>query len=322
MTNSHKRYAAVTLTFLILLTPVIIKAQTDSEVRAASILFQNFETVAYTKTDFLHHAEAHDRNFVANENALRLPFLELLGSLKANVIAPNTTQDFEKYYPAVLVGSKNFVGPEGLGMVSANRCYIGVLNDETEPNLEPDLHRVAYELIGGRQVWTWSVPPYEGYSRPTIFYAAQIGREYLLVTNNKRDFETTAKALASALDSKPSIIGLPGWETFSTYKYWIHRSVQRSGSISPDASGIKSMGEDVVGLTFFADLDLKESYLQVFSSNSNMKVAPQILSGTEIRGFQASGAGVWKTSISLSKNTVGDDPLLNVFFLMGFGIAL
>src|SRR5271154_7432756 len=123
MTNGRRLFAAVALVAFPLLGYLTCHAETKPETRAASVLFKQFETVAYARTDFLSSLDAHDFNKdVDSLSDLRLPFLELIGGLRA--LGSKTEKDVEKSYSAVLAGAKDFVGPEGLGMVSSRTCYI------------------------------------------------------------------------------------------------------------------------------------------------------------------------------------------------------
>lgn len=294
--------------------------ETNPEHRAALVLLKQFETVAYTRTAFLSSSDTLSPNEVDSAADLRLPFLELIGALK--VLGPDASRDLETSYSAVLVGAKDFVGPKGLGAVTSRKCYVGILEGGAQPNVEPDFRQASHESIGGRQVWTWSTGPSEGASKPNEFYAAQISNSYFLMTNNREDFQEAANALASVQAFKPTLIGVPGWETFSKYGYWAHRSIHRNGAISSAAAGIHDLTPDLMTLTFFADVDRKESFLRVFSSDKSTETAPKVLPQSELKRLQPLGGGVWQAAIPLSKDEAGFDLLFEVFFRFGFGAAL
>src|SRR5271170_3574346 len=276
MTNWRRLFAAVAFIALQLPGCLTVHAEAGPETRAASVLFKQYETVVYTNASLLSDLNARDFTKDVDSLAnLKLPFIELLGGLKA--LGPNTEKDVEKSYSAFLVGAKNFVGPEGLGMFHSRTCYIGVLEGATQSALEPDFRKASYEFIGGRRVWIWSISPDEGYSKPTKFYAAQIAGLYFVMTNNREDFEEAANALTVAENSKPASISVSGLETFRTHKYWAYRLIRRSGIINSDTAGIRNPTPEVVALTFFADVDQRESFIQVISPDKAMKTIPKVV---------------------------------------------
>jgi hypothetical protein len=109
------------------------------------VLFKHFETVAYSRTDFLSRSDAHDPKVADSTVDLRSPFLLLLGGLRA--LGPNAPSDLENGYGSALVGAKDFVAPEGLGMVSSHSCYIGILEDGSQPNIDSDFRQASSESI-------------------------------------------------------------------------------------------------------------------------------------------------------------------------------
>jgi hypothetical protein len=321
MTNARRLFAAVALIAFHLFGPLTGHAETGPKTRAASVLFKRFETVAYARTDFLSNLDI--RNFgedVDSLGDLRFPFIELIGGLHG--LGPNAGRDVGKGYSAFLAGAKDFAGPEGLGMVSSRTCYIGMVEGGAQPDIEPDFRQASYESIDGRQVWTWSMPPYEGYPRPTKFYAAQIAGSYFVMTNNREDFQEAVNALTSAENSESASISAPGWETFSAHKYWVYRLFRRSGVVNSDAAGIRDLTPDVIALTFFADVDKRESFLRVLSSDKSVKTAPKIFRAAELNHFQPLEPGIWQATIPLSKDEAGFDALFEVFYRFGFGVAL
>jgi hypothetical protein len=320
MKNGRRLFAAIASIAFSSLGILVCHAQTDTETHAASVLFKQFETVAYTRTDFLPSLDKDDPNENDGLSDMRFPFLGLLGGLKS--LGPNTIRDFKKSYSAVLVGAKDFVGPSGLGMVSSRMCYIGILRGSEQPVIESDFRQTAKESIDGRQVWTMSMPPYEGHPQQTEFYAAQIGSSYFVLTNDRQVFLEATRSLTSAESSTPQSITVSGWETFSTHKYWAYRLFRRSGVINLDAAGMKYLTPDVISLSFFADVDKGESFIQVLSSDTSMKTIPRILPESALNPPQPQGAGIWQTAIPLSNVDTGTYPLFRVFYCFGFGLAL
>lgn len=179
-------------------------------------------------------------------------------------------------------------------MVTSHDCYIGLLKDGKQPNLASDFHPAKSESLGGQQVWTWDIPPSEGHPQPTTFYFAQIAESYFVMTNNRQDLQEVVSELTSAESPKTAPVTVPGWKTFSAYNYWAYRSIRRSGITHADAyaSGLTNLPPTVMALAFFADMNARESYFQVYSSDKTMKTTPKGLKAAELMRFQPVGAGI------------------------------
>lgn len=151
----------------------LVQAETSVEQRAASVLLQQFETVAYSEADLLTapQADSAERE-VDSLKEMRLPFFEFLGGLES--LRPSLSGKLAGRCKAVLAGAKAFTAPSGLGAVHSRRCYVGTLKDGSALKIVAEFSQTASELMDGRRVWTWSVPPSEGDAGPTEFYAAQI----------------------------------------------------------------------------------------------------------------------------------------------------
>ena len=92
----------------------------SSQDHVAALLFKNFETVVHS-TPTLISATRPER--VASYE--RVAFNYMLAGLNAldKRAVPAILADSE----AILVGSKDFVPPDGLGMTRSTRCYVIVL---------------------------------------------------------------------------------------------------------------------------------------------------------------------------------------------------
>ncbi len=300
-------------------------AQAAPDVRATSALFKQFETVAYTKSDILTTFEP--RGQIDSATDLRLPFVELIAALEA--LGPRVESDIEKRYSAILVGAKDFggpvgigPGPDGLGMVNSRKCYIAIIEGGAQPNLEADFDKASEESIGGVEVWTWSVPQYEGSKRATEFYAAQVGGSYFVMANSRQEFLDATTTLATPVSSTSSSIHLPGWETVSTHDYWIYRIFRRSEVRSAEAAGTRNLAGDVTALTFFANPATREGFVRVLSDDTSTKNAPNLFHKTDLNRFQSIGNGVWQQEMPLTKDEAGVDALFELFYRFGFGVAL
>ena len=295
-------------------------AQTGAEVRAASVLLKQFEVVAYAKTEFLSGSEPQGGAEVDAESHLRLPFLALIGSLR--YLGKTTESGIEESYSSVVVGARDFISPQGLGMVNSSTCYIGILKSGAQPNVETYFRQATHESIEGRQGWTWSVPPYEGYPKPTKFYAAQIADSYFVISNNLQDFQAVTTSLTAPEGATTAFTGVPGWTAFSAQNYWLYRSVRRSGAIDPDAAGTSVLTPDVSAIFFFADPGKRQGTLRVLSSDTTMKTKPNVLPDSELSRLQSQGAGTWQAILPLAKDEPSFDAMFHLFYFLGYGIAI
>jgi hypothetical protein len=295
-------------------------AQTDPERRAAGVLFTLFETVAYARTDIPEDSMPNGQRNVDSEDNLRLPFLELIGAVR--VLGPSTALDLKSKYSSVFVGAKDFVPPSGIGAVGSRKCYIGISKEVAQSNVARDFGGVPSETIDGRLVWTWTVPPSDAESAPITYYAARIEGPYLVLTNNRQDLEDVARALSSTDGAKQDSRMVVGWEALRSHQYWVCRSIRRSGIISPEASGTKYLGPNVNAMAFLADVDKREGYIRVLTSDTSMRSAPRVLPDSELNLLKPDGPGIWLATIHMSKDALGYKTLFQIFDSFGFGAIL
>jgi hypothetical protein len=315
--NKRKASTAVIVAFYSL-GGFVCSANTDSEMRAATVLLGRFESVARTNTDFLLNG-FDDRGVQSDGMAgLRLPFLPMVAGLR-RLGGPNTEHDIERNYTTVLVGAADFVSPEGLGAVSFRGCYIAVREHDARPDIATAFSQAKYELSQGEPVWTWSMPPYEGHPSVTMFYAAQVARSYFVLTNDRHDLEEIAKELSSGgLSSVPAAV--TDWTTLRTHQYWVHRSIRRSKTVDGSAAALTSMSSTVVEIALFSDMDGR-GRLRVYDSDKSGKTTPKDFRASEVMRFQPAGAGIWQATIPLTKDDAAGIALFQALYFFGFGVS-
>lgn len=184
--------------------------------------------------------------------------------------------------------------------------------------METVFRRASLESIGGRQVWSWSISPTEGSSEPRRFYAAQIGDSYLLLTNNRDDFLEMVNILTSET-FRQIPIGISGWDTFSTYGYWMYRSLRKGVGIDPGTASMTDLTPDVTALFFCADVGTRKGLIRVFSADESMKTVPKIRPAPQLGRLKPQGTGIWQATIPLSKDEAASEALFHVFNDLGFG---
>ena len=301
------------------------RGQSKLELRAESVLLNRFETVVYTKTEFIAPAMAlaveEDIPADVSEStvSLAIPFGELSVGLLA--LDPNVEKDVERNYGAILVGAKDFgfkPRPGTFGPIRSHRCYIGVSRGGAKPNMEPGFRNASKTLISGRTVWTWPVPWGEGEGSERWF-AVQLTDSYFVISNDRKAFEETLNALVSKADSNPKPIRAVGWESLRTQEYWAYRSFRSGSASNPRWDPDGTITPDIIALTFYVDNNKKEGRTQIFSSDTHVRHAPAIFPDTDPIKLQSQGAGVWGATIPLPNR--GDD-LDEVVSRFGFAVIV
>lgn len=320
MTNKRQHITVASVIAFCSLYCLTGRAETKQEMRVASALFEQYETVAYTRTDFPPSSVANEAPFVDSLLNLKLPFEELLSVI--HTLGPTAATALKNNYGAVLMGAKDFVPPKGIGAIGSHKCYVGVLRGDVQPNVQADFRNIPYELIDGRRVWTWSPPASDDNPNPPRYYAAQIANSYFVMTNYRQGFEQIAATLSSAENSGATSTPVFAWEAFSTHSYWMYRSLRRQGVVSPVAAGIKDLSSDVTALVFMADVDQRSGFLIVQSSDRAMKKVPSVFLDSQLNKLEPQGIGIWQATMPLSKDQAGFNTLFRVFYTFGFGAII
>ncbi len=289
-------------------------AQAD---QAASALTRSFETVVSTDTRFLLNIRI-DEQSADSLYGLRLPFIEFIAEFIP--LAPSAESDIEKLYSALIVGSKDFKSPQGLGMVDSSKCFVAVRDEGVQPDLSVDFSRAAVKVINGRKVWTWTLPADESTATPTSFFPAQVGNHYLVMANNVEDFREITRALTGPRKTLPCASGVFNLSDAGTHSYWAYRNLRRQGVMDPESAGIAHIGSDVRAIVFLADIERHQSTLRILSSDSDMKEVPNVLPPSELQRLRPQSAGIWEASIPLTKDKIGYESMFWLFAALGSGV--
>ena len=285
---------------------------TNEKMRVTSILLKQYETVVYAQSAILSSTNVGQ--------TLALPFNELVDAL--NAIQPGAVSNLQLHYSGLFVGAKDFTMPEGLGAVSSHRCYIAMPEDGIPADGNLIFRKAKQASIAGRQVWTWETPPYEGHPKPTDYYAAKIENGLVVVTNDRQDFFAAASDLISSSALDAPALNTPGWKGLIAHNYWIYRAFRRDRVIDRTAAASAGPAANVEALAFGADFDTGSGVIQVISSDQNMTHIPKLLAPSESTQMRPAGLGVWQATIPLSKNQETTNALFQLFYYLGFGVAV
>lgn len=294
------------------------KASIQSAKKGESILSNQYETVAYIHASFLSHFEPSKANTTQDHPsqtlplALRLPFVELVGGLRS--LGPSTESIVEGNYQNFLVGAKDFTPPSGLGMFDYRACYIGISERGSQPDIATVFEKAQMTSIAGAHVWTWSVPPAEGHPEPFKFYATQVADRYFLMTNGEQAFSDAFTELTSSKRLSTNAI----LEALQTHEYWVYRQIRPGGA----GEGKSNVPSNAFAITFFADINAKQTYFEVHKSNHAPKTVSTDLPMANLIHYQQIRPGIWQASIPLTEDPASTNAFYQAMYYLGFGVAL
>ncbi len=321
------KYAVVLSTILALAIPASSEQASPEAERVAQALHQLFQTVSYTRTDFLvdyeraHNArtvlssEADHHTYVQSEDYLILPFIKLLAELQS--LGPESAMHFESGFDEVVGGASDFTAPQGLGMVDYTSCYVGVgkpgggpdmastisVDDRVLPPVGTDkpitVRAPKKEILRGTDItqWSWRVPVGEAFpGRIKQFYAMQVGGDFVICDDQVEIVELmeilTSSPFAITASQSPYIHGKPKVDlsAINTHTYWSYRTLD-----AQNAAGIAAqvaMPASTTSLAVYADPSDQGGEAKITSGGS--KTPPRALNdpGSLYTAVAALGFGV------------------------------
>jgi hypothetical protein len=309
----------ITLMLIAFLLSGCAKSAADSteQQRAASTLFDKFETVFYAKADLLSSSGGYKRLSQQDANALRVPFANLLQAL--DPLGKHASAEILGKTDAALVGAKDFRAPGGpppnLGGVQSRFCYVLVLGGRSAFEISNVASKSSVMSSAENAVWKWSAPPTEGHAQPYTFYATQVAHSYLLISNSLDDVHAISAKLGS--DTAPSLSGFRDWETISQHEVWGYRRY-RHDEQNKTAAGTSEVTPDAEALAFYADPKQKTGILRLFSRTAG---TADKMNGTRmISPFKSAGNGVWETTIPLTGDQKTSEQMFAAMSWFGFGV--
>ena len=286
--------------------------------RAASALFDQYETVFYAKSDLLSGSGGYKQLSQQGANALRVPFANLLQGL--DPLGKQVSADIFENADAALVGAKDFRAPSGpppnLGGVQSNLCYIILLNKRSSFDLRKVASKSGLMSSAGGSAWKWSAPPSEGHPQPYTFYAAQVASSYVLISNNADDLGAISAKL-SATSAAPNLEGIRDWATLSQHEVWGYRRYRHTEE-NKTAAGTSEVTPDAQALSFFADPKQKAGVLRLFSATAG--TADKMNATGAIPPFRSTGSSVWETTIPLTGDQKTSEQMFAAMGWFGFGV--
>ena len=291
---------------------------TGLERQAGTLLLREYETVVSARSKVLSRLHLDHPNEDFGPRYLGLPFIYLMGGLKA--VGPNTLAVVEAGSDTVLTGAKAFVRPAGLGMVSSRTCYIAILAPGAAKSLAPEFGKVKVTPMDGKPVWTWSLPPSEGYKTDTNFYAAIVTSSFFVLANNEEEFRQAASALAKGT-VQTDLPGTRDLTSLRAHAYWAYRAIRRTEGADYLASGLSGLPVSAVGLELFTEFDDGKLFFNVLAPDDRSGSTLAGLPSSESIRFQRAGTGVWQSVVSLTTRQT-TSAVFQVLSCFGYGVFL
>lgn len=284
-------------------------AQQD-ESKTAVALFQQFETVFYTKTALLHEARVQD--FVHVPFALLLSGLEKLHAGESKRVLDHSS--------AILVGTKNYQLPNGLGIVRSTFCYIVILRAYSD--IAAYFSQPVASTVG-IPVWNWTADLDEfgeNEPKPSSLYVSEVDHFYLVVSNDLQEIESVVDRLVSpSREAARFLATIPEWPEMSQRSFWGYRRYRHDRINSRDAAGMHNVTPAARSLYLYSDQPQRAGVLRLRSATQDDTTADKINSAHMIPPLKLIGPGLWQSVFPLDFENKDPDPVFAVAWLFGFG---
>lgn len=294
-------------------------SSTPDPSRAASVLFQEFETVFYSRTTLLSRSRTPRNLSDQQRSTLGLPFAYLLGALDSE--AEGLSENVLSNSTVALVGAKDFRPPTGLGGVNSRFCYILLLRSGSMFDLREFFHQPP-ESSPEILMWSWSAKLGEfgeGDPRPSTLYATQIEKSYVLLSNDPDEIKTAGKRLTS--DTSFQELGrIRDWTSLNKHDVWGYRRYSHAEISKTTAAGMTDITPTAEALAFFFDSRKETGVLRLFASDST--TPDKIAAAARLPQLRPVGSGVWETRIPLLDDEAGAERMTAVMWMFGFGVYL
>jgi hypothetical protein len=305
----------VAILFSVLLLGCDRPMASSNESLVPPVLLAEFETVAHTSAGLLMDSSDYKGLSVQIRNLLRFPYADLIGAFDS--LGKQSLKTLIDEADAVLVGAKDFRPPDGLGSVRARLCYVIALRN---PNRFDFLSAVDKSRLSPSDgsIWKWVTKPTESAREGQTFYATQLGRSYLILSNNLSDVRTVAKKLALA--EAPSVPEFDNSAGISKKDFWVYRRYDASPRDDQNAAGLTDVTPSAHALSFSVESDSKSSVLRLIASDGG--TAERLNATGKLPALRPVTLNTWQTTISLNDEKDVVEPMLTIMWLFGFGAYL
>jgi hypothetical protein len=291
----------------------------SSDTRAAAALFENFETVFHTTPALLSGPYGEDSTAFMRE-----PFDYLaLGLDKAGDQAGTAVLAESE---SVLLGTKDYRFPDGLGQIVSTRCYIAVLRKGSTFDLFRYFGRSPMASAAGSPVWNWAVDLGEFGDRKTrlsSLYVTQIAHNYVLISNNLVELQKLSERLSSS-ENNLFPVGIHGWEDVRQHEFWGYRNYRhvKARSVGTMVNGLEGIESDAEALILYVDRKRNEGVLCLLGSKGEDATARSLNVKLRTPPLKEVGPGRWETLFPLADGGPFSDGPWQVMWFFGLGVVV
>lgn len=328
------RYLTQMLLLTIVLSTMASRCNTGTvreslHARAATSLSEQFENVLYSKPEFVSTWDT--RNPLPKDQAseLRYPFAYLWLALDS--LSTSAGPDLLANADAVLMGAKDFRGPEGIGGVRSQRCYVAVLKSGSSFELQKYVHESSITSTTGLQIWIWSAKLEEfgdGFprnfgirERPSTLYATKIGQSFFIVSNDLKELETIATRLTSSNGTPRDTVGFSRRAELFQHEMWGYRKYRLNDTNDKMAAGIERVPPTAEELIFFVDATKGTIVLQLTLKDPTPEPAvAELFTSHKLPLPRRSNENTWEAAIPISTDEESFERIFSINFLFGFGV--
>jgi hypothetical protein len=291
-----------------------------NQTHAAAVLLENYETVFHATPALMSDSRVDSSGWYVWE-----PFGYWRAGLEAieKQLPVRVLADSE----AILVGSKDFLLPNGLGRIRSTRCYIMVLRKGSALDFSRYFKKPPVASAGRAPIWNWSAELEEfgeADPRSSSLYATQIAQSYILVSNNLEELENVSGRLTSANNDAAVLAGIREWNDLSQHEFWGYRRYKHG---KPRASIDRLAGTDLItpqaeAIVLYVDMRKRTGVLRLFSSSPDDATAGNINASRSITPLKPVGPKVWETVFPLAEVGPFPDSAGWVLWLFGWGVVV
>ncbi len=304
--------------FTILLCTALAPVDAN-ETRAAAVLFDNFETVFHTVPALLLGTRGDVGVGFAQEpfGYLLFAFDKIGKEVRTAVFADSQS---------VLLGTKDYRPPDGLGRVVATRCYVIVLRKRNTVEISKYFDKFSVVSDRGTPIWAWSADIGEFGDRGThlsSLYATQVTHTYVVVSNNLEELKTVSNQLASS-DEGAMPPRIREWDDVRKHEFWGYRKYRlgQDQQTDPIFTGMRGIEPDADALILYVDLIHDVGVLRLLSSNTENTTANSLSSVWKIPPLTPSGQEEWETKFPLKGPGPYSESSFKVLWLFGLGVVV
>jgi hypothetical protein len=227
----------------------------------------------------------------------------------------------------ILVGSKDFLPPSGLGRMESTRCYLIVLRKGRVHDFSR-FFKKASAMAPGPPVWRWSADLGEfgdRDARSSSLYATQIVQSYILVSNSLEELKGVSAQLSSSDNDARVIQGIHEWNAFNAREFWGYRQFKHGEPRATDRvffGNSDPIGAEADALILYVDVKKQTGLLRLVSSTSDDTTAKNINATRRITPLKRMVPKVWEAVFPLDEVGQFPESASWVLWLFGCGVLV